>query len=81
MLRRGQLLSVSFHGGLAAAHDVGLVDDAGVRAFCEAQLGLLDREVTRALARKDKADREMTSRFRTLIAAYTSMLKRISHAV
>jgi hypothetical protein len=78
LLRRGQLVSVSFHGGLIAAHDLKLVDDAAVRQFCAAQLALLHEEIERALARRLKAEREMTSRYRTLVSAYEAMVKRLS---
>jgi Fe-S-cluster containining protein len=75
LLRRGQLVSVSFHGALASAHDLGLIDDEGLKAFCNAQVGLLEREITAALARHDKAERDVTTRFRTLVDAYRSMLQ------
>jgi Fe-S-cluster containining protein len=81
LLRRGQLVSVSFHGGLAAAHDLKLIDDAGVRSFCTAQVALLEREIERALARRLKNEREMTTRYRTLVSAYETMMSRLSSAV
>ncbi len=77
-LRRSNLVSVSFHGAVAVAHELGLLDDAAVGAFCEAQLVLLEREIARALGRKLKAERETTSRFRTLIAAYETMIARLA---
>jgi len=77
-LRGGQLVSVSFHGALAAAHDLGLVDHAAARAFCDAQLALLDREIAAALARKRREDREVTARFRTLVMAYETMRRRLT---
>jgi hypothetical protein len=76
-LRRSNLVSVSFHGAVAAAHDLGLLDDAALRAFCEAQVVLLEREIHSALARKLKAEREATTRFRTLVTAYTTILTRL----
>ena len=78
MLRRGQLLSVSFHGALLSARDIGLIDDAGVRSFCQAQTALLDKEITQALGRRNKAEREVTNRFRTLLAAYRTVLERVA---
>ena len=72
-LRRAKVISISFHGALAAAHDLGMVDDATLKTFVTAQLALLDREIASALARKRKEDREVTTRFRTLRAAYASM--------
>jgi Fe-S-cluster containining protein len=78
-LRRAGLIAVSFHGALASAHDLGLVDDDGVRAFCAAQLALLEREIAGAALRKRKEDRDTTGRFRTLVEAYrkmTAMLER-----
>jgi len=77
-LRRAKVIAVSFHGALAAAHDAGLVDDAAMKTFLTAQLELLDREITAALARKRKEDRDTTSRFRTLRDAYASMQKTLS---
>lgn len=77
-LRQNKLVSVSFHGAVMAAHDIKLLDDAAVKAFCSAQLALIDREVTAALARRRKEDRETTSRFRTLEKAYATMLERLS---
>lgn len=77
-LRKNRLVSVSFHGALAAAHEHGLVDDAGVKSFCAAQLALLDREIDAALTRRRREDRDVTSRFRTLRAAYESMLARLT---
>ena len=74
-LRRAGVIGVSFHGALAAAHDLGLVDDAAVRTFCTAQLTLIEREIAGAIARKRKEDRETTGRFRTLVAAYEKMLE------
>ena len=68
---------MSFHGAVAAAHDLGLLDDAAVRAFCEAQVVLLEREIQKALARRLKTEREATTRFRTLVGAYTTMLTRL----
>ncbi len=73
-LRRAGVLAVSFHGALASAHDLGLIDEAAVRTFCHAQLALLDREISGALARKRKEDRDTTNRFRTLVEAYGKML-------
>jgi Fe-S-cluster containining protein len=75
LLRQRKLVSVSFHGALAAAHDHGLVDDATMKTFLAAQLTLLDREISSALARKRKEDRDTTTRFRTLRDAYASMRK------
>jgi Fe-S-cluster containining protein len=75
LLRQRKLVSVSFHGALAATHDLGLLDDAAMKTFLAAQLSLLDREITAALARKRREDRETTSRFRTLRDAYASMQK------
>jgi Fe-S-cluster containining protein len=72
-LRRAKVIAVSFHGALAAAHDHGLVDDPAMKTFLAAQLALIDREIAAALARKRKADRDTTSRFRTLRDAYASM--------
>jgi Fe-S-cluster containining protein len=72
-LRKNRLVSVSFHGALAAAHDLALVDDAGVKSFCTAQLALLEREIAGALARRRREDREITARFRTLEDAYRRM--------
>jgi Fe-S-cluster containining protein len=78
LLRQNKLVSISFHGALAAAHDLELIDDAGVKAFCAAQLALIDREIATALARKRKEDRETTSRFRTLREAYATMSSRLA---
>jgi len=78
LLRQRKLVTVSFHGALAAAHDFGLVDDAAMKTFLEAQLALLDREITAALARKRREDRETTTRFRTLRDAYASMQKTLN---
>jgi Fe-S-cluster containining protein len=72
-LRRAKVISISFHGALAAAHDLGIIDTPGVKTFVAAQLALIDRELSAALARKRKEDREVTSRFRTLQAAYAAM--------
>ena len=77
-LRRSKVIAVSFHGALAAAHDLGLVDDAAMKTFLSAQLELLDREIAAALARRRKEDRDTTSRFRTLRDAYASMRKTLS---
>lgn len=77
-LRRSKLLSVSFPGAVAAAHDLKMMDDAAVEKFCNAQLALLAKEIDRALARKRKDEREVTSRFRTLEAAYRAMLRRLA---
>ncbi|HSQ64276.1 MAG TPA: YkgJ family cysteine cluster protein [Polyangiaceae bacterium] len=77
-LRRAGLLAVSFHGALASAHDLGLVDDAGVRAFCSAQIALIEREIAAAVERKRKEDRDTTGRFRTLLAAYGKMLEMLA---
>ena len=77
-LRKNKLVSVSFHGALAAAHDLGLVDDAAVKTFCSAQLALLDREIAAAMARRRREDRDVTARFRTLHAAYAAMRARLS---
>ncbi|HEX4517589.1 MAG TPA: hypothetical protein VGH87_13110 [Polyangiaceae bacterium] len=77
-LRRAKVIAVSFHGALAAAHDLGMVNDAMMKTFVAAQLALLDREVTAALARKRREDRDTTTRFRTLRAAYASMQKTLS---
>jgi Fe-S-cluster containining protein len=74
-LRRAKVIAVSFHGALAAAHDLGLLDDAAMKKFLAAQLELIDREVTAALARKRREDRDTTTRFRTLRDAYASMQK------
>ena len=74
-LRRAKVISISFHGALAAAHDLRMIDDAALKTFLAAQLDLLDREITAALARKRKEEREITSRFRTLQTAYVSMQK------
>jgi Fe-S-cluster containining protein len=76
-LRRGNLVSVSFHGALAAAHDLALIDDAGLRAFCTAQIALIDREIAKALARKLKTDRDTTNRYRAVQAAYKTMLEKV----
>lgn len=76
-LRRGQLLSVSFHGAVATAHDMGLLDNAAVRTFAAAQIARLEREIASALARRKKEDREVTQRYRTLVAAYGSMIARV----
>lgn len=78
-LRRAGVIGVSFHGALASAHDLGLVDDAGVRAFCASQIALIEREIAGALERKRREDRDTTGRFRTLVEAYrkmTAMLER-----
>lgn len=75
-LRKNKLVSVSFHGALVAAHEHGLVDTAAARTFCSAQLTLLDREITAALARKRREDRDVTARFRTLESAYETLLAR-----
>jgi Fe-S-cluster containining protein len=72
-LRRAKVISISFHGALAAVHDLRMIDDAALKTFLAAQLDLLDREITAALSRKRKEDREITSRFRTLRSAYASM--------
>jgi Fe-S-cluster containining protein len=72
-LRRAKVISISFHGALAAAHDLRMIDDATLETFLTAQLALIDREISAALARKRKEDRDVTSRFRTLQAAYVSM--------
>ena len=72
-LRRAKVISISFHGALAAAHDLRMIDDATLKTFLTAQLVLLDREISAALARKRKEERDITSRFRTLQAAYASM--------
>lgn len=77
-LRKNQLVSVSFHGALAAAHDHGLVDAAGVAKFCDQQLALLERELAAALARRRREDREVTARFRTLESAYRAMRARVA---
>jgi hypothetical protein len=77
-LRRAKVLAVSFHGALAAANDLGLVDNPTMKTFLAAQVALLDREITAALARKRREDRDVTSRFRTLQAAYASMQKTLS---
>jgi len=77
-LRRSKVIAISFHGALAAAHDLGIVDDATMKTFLAAQLELLDREITAALARKRKEDRDTTTRFRTLRDAYASMQKTLS---
>lgn len=77
-LRRAKVIAVSFHGALAAAHDAKLVDDAAIKRFLAAQLDLLDREITAALARKRREDRDTTTRFRTLRDAYASMQKTLS---
>jgi len=79
-LRRAGLIAVSFHGALASAHDLGLVDDAGVRAFCSGQLALLEGEIAAAVQRKRKEDRDTTGRFRTLLAAYREMLERLAQS-
>jgi Fe-S-cluster containining protein len=76
-LRRNRLVSISFHGALAAAHELGLLDDAAVRTFCEAQLALLDHEIEGALRRKRREEREITGRFRTLRDAYATMRGRL----
>ncbi len=73
-LRRSKLVAISFHGALAAAHELGMLDTAAVKAFCTAQLELLDSEIAKALSRKRKEDRDTTGRYRTLIAAYRAML-------
>jgi len=72
-LRRSQLVTVSFHGAIATAHELGLLDAAAVRTFCAAQIDLLEREITKAVARKLKDEREATGRFRTLLSAYRTM--------
>jgi hypothetical protein len=77
LLRQNKLVSISFHGALAAAHDLKLIDDAGVKTFCTAQLELIEREIAAALARKRREDRETTSRFRTLRDAYATMAARL----
>ena len=77
MLRRGQLLSVSFHGALLAARDLNLLDDPAVRTFAAAQATLLEREIEGALARRNKTERDITNRFRTLLAAYRTVLERV----
>jgi Fe-S-cluster containining protein len=77
-LRQSKLVAVSFHGAVATAHDLGLLDAVALRTFCQAQIALLEREITRALARKLKAERETTSRLRTLDAAYRTMLVRLA---
>ncbi len=76
-LRRAQLVAVSFHGAVAAAFDLGLLDAPAVRSFCSAQITLLDREITAAVARKRKEDRDVTSRYRTLHDAYRTMVSRL----
>lgn len=77
-LRRARVVSVSFHGALATAHEMGLLDDAAVDAFAAAQLSLIDRELARAMTRKRKEDREITARFRTLVTAYEMMRTRLA---
>jgi Putative zinc- or iron-chelating domain len=77
LLRRGQLVSVSFHGALIAAHELRLVDDAQARAFSAAQVVLLEREIESALSRKLKSDRDMTTRYRALVSAYKAIVSRL----
>jgi Fe-S-cluster containining protein len=80
LLRQRKLVSVSFHGALAAAHDLALLDDAAMKTFLSAQLDLIDREITAALARKRREDRDTTTRFRTLRDAYASMRKTLERS-
>lgn len=76
-LRQAKLLSVSFPGAVAIAHDLKMIDDDAAKKFCDAQLALLEREITAAIARKRKEDREVTSRFRSLEASYRTMRARL----
>lgn len=77
-LRRAKVIAISFHGALAAAHDLGLLDAPTMKTFLAAQLQLIDREISAALARKRREDRDTTTRFRTLRDAYASMQKTLS---
>jgi len=77
-LRRNKLVSVSFPGAVAAAHDLKLLDDDAVKKFCESQRALLAREIAAALARKRKEEREITTRFRAIESAYGAMLERLA---
>ncbi len=78
-LRKAALLSVSFPGAVAVAYDMKMLDAGAVKKFCDAQLALLEREITAALARKRKEEREVTTRFRSLEASYRAMRARLDH--
>jgi Fe-S-cluster containining protein len=76
-LRQVRMLAVSFHGAIASAHDLKLLDDDAVKSFCNAQVKIIEREIATAVARKRREDRDTTTRFRTILDAYRVMLARL----
>jgi hypothetical protein len=72
---QGSSLSASFFGAAVEAKNLGLIDEARLGAFCDAQIAQLERETQAALARRDKSEREWTSRFRSLLDAYRTIRK------
>lgn len=70
-------LSVSFFGAAVEAKNEGLIDDAGLKRFCEQQIAILERDTQAAILRREKNEREWTTRFRSLLDAYQSIVKSI----
>jgi Fe-S-cluster containining protein len=77
-LRRSGPFSVSFHAAVVHASDMGKIDKAAALAFCGGQIGMLEREIAGALARKRPDEREWTTRFRSLLGAYRDVQKALS---
>lgn len=73
VMGRDMVVPGPFVGVLVEARAVDLVDDATVKRFCDAQIALLDREITAALGRSDKTERPFTQRFRELKTAYEGL--------
>ncbi len=77
-LRKHGPFSVSFHAAVLHAKELGKIEDAAARAFCEKQIARIDAEVDKAISRKRPDEREWTTRFRGLADAYRSALRALS---
>lgn len=76
-LRKQGPFSVSFHAAVLHALELGKIDKPAARAFCEAQIAQIEREVDKAITRKRSDERDWTTRFRGLLEAYRSALRAI----
>ena len=74
-LRNSGPFTISFHAAVVHARELGKIDTPAALSFCDSQMALIEREVAAALLRKRRDERDWTSRFRTLQAAYQSLKK------
>jgi Fe-S-cluster containining protein len=68
-------VSVSFPAVVIEALEAGAIELPAAREFVEKQMTLLDAAISRALARKDRGERETTGRFRKVRDSYATILK------